>query len=175
LKTIYLGKLGPMTISAKPNMFVGVATMWVILAVIGYVVLHLTLIQAILGGMVAALLHVAFEVVHQYGHYLAGQQVGYPLKGVRFWWILGGSIYPSDEPELPAATHIRRALGGPIISLIATAITGIIAWLLMAVGGVVWYVAMFVFLDNLLFFTLGALLPLGFTDGSTLIHYWGKH
>jgi hypothetical protein len=34
--------------------------------------------------------------------------------------------------------------------------------------------ALFAFWNNLLFFTLGALLPLGFTDGSTLLKYWGQ-
>jgi hypothetical protein len=29
-------------------------------------------------------------------------------------------------------------------------------------------------LDNLFFFTLGALLPLGFTDGSTILRWMGK-
>ena len=31
------------------------------------------------------------------------------------------------------------------------------------------FIAAFLFWDNLLVFTLGALLPLGFTDGSTII------
>jgi hypothetical protein len=42
---------------------------------------------------------------------------------------------------------------------------------LSAAGGVAFYVAAFFALDNLLVFTLGAFLPLGFTDGSTLL-YW---
>ncbi len=29
-------------------------------------------------------------------------------------------------------------------------------------------------IDNLFIFTIGSLLPLGFTDGSTLLHWWGK-
>jgi hypothetical protein len=174
MKTIYLGKLGPMMISAKPNMFIGVAVLWAILAAVGYAVLHLTLIAAVAGGLIAAVIHLLLEVVHQTGHYLAGKQVGHPLKGVRFWWILGGSIYPSDEPELPAAMHIRRALGGPIMSFAATVISGIIAWLLLPVGGAIWYLGIFVFLDNLFFYTLGAFLPLPFLDGGALLHYWGK-
>jgi hypothetical protein len=34
------------------------------------------------------------------------------------------------------------------------------------------FLLLFFFLDNLLVFTLGAFLPLGFTDGSTLLRYW---
>jgi hypothetical protein len=32
----------------------------------------------------------------------------------------------------------------------------------------------FFFLDNLLVFTIGSLLPLGFTDGSTLLAWWPR-
>jgi hypothetical protein len=39
---------------------------------------------------------------------------------------------------------------------------------------VYWWVALFFFLDNLLVLTLGAFVPLGFTDGSTLLRWWGK-
>ncbi len=34
--------------------------------------------------------------------------------------------------------------------------------------------ALFFFLDNLLVLTLGALLPLGFTDGSTILRWRAK-
>jgi hypothetical protein len=96
------------------------------------------------------------------------------MSGMRFWWVLAQSIYPSDEQELAPAVHVRRALGGPIMSLGITVIAGISALLLAPAGGLAWMLAMFAFLDSLLVFTLGALLPLGFTDGSTLIRYWGK-
>jgi hypothetical protein len=36
------------------------------------------------------------------------------------------------------------------------------------------WVGTFFFLDNLLIFTLGVFVPLGFTDGSTLLRWWGK-
>ena len=79
-----------------------------------------------------------------------------------------------DEGPLPAAVHVRRALGGPLASLVLTCIAAAIALALRPLGGVLWWLALFFFLDNLLVLTLGAFLPLGFTDGSTLPHWWGK-
>ena len=93
------------------------------------------------------------------------------MTGVQFWWVLSSSLYPPDEPELPPATHISRALGGPTASFLLTLIAGGITLALAATGGVLWYVALFFFLDNLLVLFLGAFLPLGFTDGSTLLRW----
>ena len=174
MKTIYLGKLGGLTISTKPNAFIGSILLWGVLASVGLFVLHLPTMQAILGGLAAALMHLLFEMIHQYGHAIAAKRSGYPMIGMRFWWILAQSIYPSTEPELAPSVHVRRALGGPFMSLTVTVVVGVIAMLLRSMGGLIWYLAAFAFLDSLLFFTLGALLPLGFTDGSTLLRYWGK-
>lgn len=96
------------------------------------------------------------------------------MLGVRFWTIFGASIYPPDEPELPAEVHIQRALGGPISSAIMTMVVGLLAFFSREAGGVIWYVFVFDWLDNLLVFTLGSFLPLGFTDGSTLLRWWPK-
>jgi hypothetical protein len=50
----------------------------------------------------------------------------------------------------------------------------VVTLLLRSLGSALWWVGVFFFLDNLIVFTLGALLPLGFTDGSTLLYWWGK-
>ena len=106
----------------------------------------------------------------------AARRTGYPMSGIRLgkWGVLGTSLYPADEPALPAAIHIRRALGGPAGSLVVTLAAAAVALALRAEGGALWWVAVFVFLDNLLLLTLGAFLPLGFTDGSTLLRWWGN-
>jgi hypothetical protein len=75
---------------------------------------------------------------------------------------------------LPANIHIRRALGGPVGSLLLTLLAAVIGLALRPLGGTPWLVGAFFFLDNLLVFTLGAFLPLGFTDGSTLLEWRGK-
>ena len=98
------------------------------------------------------------------------------MIGIRLgeWGLLGTSVYPPDEQTLPARIHIRRALGGPTGSLLLSAVAAVTALALRTVGGALWWVALFFFLDNLVVFTLGAFPPLGFTDGSTLLQWWGK-
>jgi len=98
------------------------------------------------------------------------------MVGIRLgkWGLLGTSLYPPDEEALPAKTHIRRALGGPIGSLLFTVVAAVTALVLRPVSVALWWVGVFFFLDNLIVFALGAFLPLGFTDGSTLLQWWGK-
>jgi len=98
------------------------------------------------------------------------------MIGIRLgeWGLLGTSVYPPDEQTLPARIHIRRALGGPTGSLLLSAVAAVTALALRTVGGALWWVAVFFFLDNLVVFTLGAFLPLGFTDGGALLQWWGK-
>jgi hypothetical protein len=52
--------------------------------------------------------------------------------------------------------------------------TGWITIGLKDIASVAYWIVFFSFLENLFVFTLGAFLPLGFTDGSTLLRYWGK-
>ena len=143
---------------------------------VGIGVLHLPAVTAVAGGFLAVLLHWASELIHQLSHAWAARRAGHPMTGIRFgtMGLLSTSVYPPDEPPLPAAVHIRRALGGPTGSLLSTVVVAVVAALLRPAGGAPWWVAFFVFLDNLFVLTLGALLPLGFTDGSTLLHWWGK-
>ncbi|MEI2608850.1 MAG: hypothetical protein V9G20_09490 [Candidatus Promineifilaceae bacterium] len=55
------------------------------------------------------------------------------------------------------------------ISLIALIITLIARNIL---NGPFWWVSILFFIQNFFIFFLGAFLPLGFTDGSTLLRYW---
>ena len=83
------------------------------------------------------------------------------------------SLWPPDEPPLTGRIHIQRALGGPIASILL----GMLALLVAAVigpGGLGWWLAVFAAFDNLLVLGLGAFAPLGFTDGSTILYWWGK-
>ena len=168
-----LGRLAGLRLTAGPSVIVGSVVLWVIL---GNIALWLGAPAgaAIGGGLAAVLLHWASDIVHQIGHARAARATGHPMIGIQLWWVLSTSIYPRDEGPLPAAAHIRRALGGPIASLLLTLAAAALALALGPAGGAPWWLAVFVFLDNLLVLTLGALLPLGFTDGSTLLHWWGK-
>jgi uncharacterized membrane protein len=95
------------------------------------------------------------------------------MTGLELWWAFSTSRYPQDEPALPAETHLWRAVGGPAASGALTLLAAGLALALSQVGGVLWWVAVFFFWENLLLFTLFALLPLGFADGSSL-WYWGR-
>lgn len=171
---VSLGKFAGLHLTAEPSALVAFLLVWVSLAALGLGWLNLALGQAIVGGLVAAALHWDGELIHNLGHAWAARRTGFPMKGVHFWGVLGTSVYPRNEPELPKGLHIRRALGGPLASLGWTVILGITAYLAYPLGGAARWVSLFAFLDNLFIFTLGAFLPLPFTDGGTLLRFWGK-
>ena len=169
--TYKLGSIAGLRLTAQPSTIISSIVLWVILSVVAFGLLHLPPGAAMLGALVAVALHWLSVLIHQLGHALAARRAEYPMVGIEFWLLLSRSLYPKEEPALPADIHIRRALGGPIISLLCSLLAGLCALVLHGPGGVLWWVAFFFFLDNLLVFTLGAILPLGFTDGSTLL-YW---
>jgi hypothetical protein len=182
MKSIDLGKIAGLRVSAFPNALIGFIGLWIVLSILAIVPPLLPPVHAIIGALICTLLHVFSEFWHQLGHSWAAGRTGYPMSGVRFWWILGQSMYPKDEPALPGSIHIRRALGGPIASFLL-ALFSAVAFL--AIGNLIgetnepntliwWWVSFFLILDNLFFFTIGAFLPLGFTDGSTILRWWGK-
>ena len=86
--------------------------------------------DVVIGAVMAVVLHWASEFVHQLGHAWAARRVGYPMTGIRFWGVLSTSLYPSDELPLPAALHIRRALGGPMASLLLSVAAALLVWAL---------------------------------------------
>jgi Zn-dependent protease len=169
-----LGRLAGLNLSARPSAVAGTIVLWAILAALGAALLDLPVGTAIVASLAAVALHWGSELLHQLGHAWAARRVGYPMIGVRAWGVLSASIYPPDEPALPGRIHIRRALGGPLASLLVTVVAGALALALRPLGGAIWWLALFFCLENLLVFTLGSLLPLGFNDGSTLLHWWGK-
>ncbi len=183
-KRFELGYIAGLRITARVSAFVTLLIIWLVLTAIAYRVIGLPLGDAVVGGLVAAILHYLFELVHQLGHSIAARQTGYPMIGVAFFGPIGLSVYPKDEPQLPGRVHIHRALGGPIISGVVSLLVGLLYLFLsgtFTIGQsephlplVIVWVVLVVLLDNLLVFTLGALLPLGFTDGSTIWRWWGK-
>lgn len=172
-----LFQIAGLTVTATGQTFVIFVVLAVVLSVVG-LMLSLPLVQALIFGVVAAFLHYLLDFLHHIGHSIAARSTGYPMSGVFFWGIFGASVYPRDEGELPAAIHIRRALGGPIMSAI---ISVILLVLLLTVGrasgGLVAALLGFAFLANLLLYTLGALGP-GFglleTDFETIRKWRGK-
>src|SRR6476469_7467121 len=168
-----LGKIRGLKLTADNSALLGLLLLWVVLGVAVVILLRLSVIEGVTLGLVGAILHWIAELMHQLGHAQAARKAGYPMIEVRFWWLLSSSIYPADEPKLPAEIHIRRALGGPTRSFILAVAFGIIT-LLLPQGSYQWWASLFFAADNFLVFTVGSLLPLGFTDGTTLLRWLRK-
>jgi Zn-dependent protease len=176
MNEIKLGRLAGLEFSAVPSAIIGALVLWLALSGIAIGVLNLPLGEALIGAVAAAALQFLSETAHQFGHVQAARQTGYPMIGIRYWGVLSSSLYPADEPTLPAAIHIRRALGGPTASAAVTLVAAAILLAIQMAGvkGTVWWLALYFLLINLFEFTLGSFLPLGFTDGSTLLYWRGK-
>lgn len=172
--TVSLGRIGELEISAKRMAFVSFVAVWLVMSALGVLVAHLSFGEGIISGFVIACLHYVSELIHHLGHAGAARNTGYPMRGVRFVHVLAFSVYPKEEPDLPGRIHIRRALGGPLMSFLVTVITLLILLVAQNVGMLFYWIALCFFLDNLFVFTLGAFLPLSFTDGGTIARYWGK-
>lgn len=170
-----LGRLAGLDISATPSAIVGALALWIILSGIALLILKLPVGTAIIGGLAATILHFFSELWHQLGHSWAARSTGYPMTGIRFGFlgVLSTVLYPKDEPALPPKTHIRRALGGPIASLLMSAVA-LIIYLIIAngrSGGTLWWLAVFFLFENFVVFTLEVFVPLGFNDASTILHW----
>ena len=173
-KKFRLGNVAGLTVYGRGNALPGAVAVWLVFTILTFWFLDFSLREAVIAGLAVMLLHYASEFWHHYCHAWAARRTGYPMEGVLYLWVVAVSLYPRDEPELPAKIHIRRALGGPFGSLALALFAGIITWALRPFGGMMYWLAGFVFLDNMLIYTICALLPLGFTDGSTLLRWWGK-
>lgn len=165
----HLGSVFGLQLTASLSVLAGIVAIWVIAAAGANLLLDIPHDEALIGGLACAILHILSEILHQFGHAWAARRTGYPMSGIHLWLALGTSVYPPDEGTLPPSVHIRRALGGPMGSFLVTIVAAIIALFLRPWDQTPGWIAAFFFLDNLLTFTLGAFLPLGFTDGSTLL------
>lgn len=168
-------RLMGLEVSARGAALPGFVGVWAVLVAGARFGLGFGWAESIGGGLAGATGHFLAEFLHQVGHAIAARRTGHPMRGMRFGMlgVLALSQYPADEPDLPARVHIRRALGGPLLSLGIAVLVGLGTG--FAFGPpLAWPEAVLFFFaaDNLLVFCLGALLPLGFTDGSTILRYW---
>ncbi len=174
MKALQLGRWLGLWIEVLPSAWLGMAMSWTDSALAYAAFGAFSTADAVLSGLALAGLHVGVTLVHHYGHAIAAAQTGYPMTGVRFRFGIATSLYPDSEPQLPARVHIRRALGGPIASVVLALIAGVAAVILRIAGSQAWTLALITAIDSLLVFGLGVLIPLGFTDGSTLLYWWGR-
>jgi hypothetical protein len=174
-----LFNLAGLKISAMPSALIGSIVLWLLFTVIAIIATDLALGVAIIAGFIMMLSHWSFEIIHQLGHAGAARQAGYPMVGIRLYLALGASVYPPTEGDVPARVHIQRALGGPIISTIIMLLAGVLVAILSSAGEFLRLLAWFAFLDNLLVFSLGAIIPFPLpnlleNDGATLLRWWPK-
>ena len=172
-KIIRLGVLTGLELNARPSALAAYLILTVSLSALGVFALGLPPLQALLFGLICAVLHFGGELWHNLSHAAAARRAGYPMIGVTFWGLLATSRYPENEGSPPANVHIQRALGGPLGSIVMTVLAGVILLAAKDSAPLTASLSWFFFLDNLLVFSLGSFLPLGFTDGSTIL-YWLK-
>jgi hypothetical protein len=147
------------------------------MALLAWLLLALTAAEAVLAGALSAALFFVFEVLHHLGHALAARSTGYPMTGVRFFSVFAASQYPADEPALPRALHIRRALGGFWVNVLLGGLllpAALAAW---PQGGLPAWLLAYSAAANLFVLGIGSLLPIkvpggdGLTDGGTLLKH----
>ena len=170
----HLGSVYGLHVRVGKASALGWLVLWGALTGMALGLLHAALFPALLGALLAVLLHLLSELTHQWGHAWAARRTGYPMTGLQVWWAHSTSLYPRDEPALPAEAHLWRALGGPAFSACLALLTAALVLALCPVGGLLWWVVLWWCGENLVLFTLGALLPLGFTDGSSLWYWWRR-
>ncbi len=174
MKEYELGRFAGLDVSFKPSAILGTVLLWILFSLLAIQWFGISSIKAFVGGVILVLLHWASVIVHHLGHAWAAYMTGYPMAGIRLCAIFGISIYPLSEGCLPATIHIRRALGGPIASLVVTLVAISIVLILEPMDDQLLWIGAIFFMDNLIFFTLGSLVPMGINDGSTLLRWWGK-
>lgn len=172
-----LGKVGKLDITAATSAGLGFFLLWGVFGLLGRKLFRLGPGAALTGGLLAAAMHFVSEMWHQMGHARAAERTGYPMDGVHLWGVLGTSVYPADEPDLPPEVHVERALGGPRASVLLALAGGLLAVVVRPISGLATMVATLFALENFLVFTVGAFFPLPFmeTDGTTLKHYRDSH
>ena len=164
--------------SVAKSALYGSAFVALVAALLAYFFGHLTILDSIIAGILATLLHWLGEIVHQYGHYLASKAVGHPMNGVRLWTILGTSLYPKEEGELPAGIHIRRALGGPAISFVVLLISAALWYFLGSYSPMTNFLLLWIVWEQILIYAFAALLPIKIgdfaVDGGTILFWMTK-
>lgn len=169
-----LGTIWGVAIWFKASSLLLSGLLWLLFSVAVRLLFDLSWGTAVEVGFTAVILHWLSDLLHHLGHAWVARRVGYPMQRIISWLILMTSVYPKDEPSLPAAIHIRRALGGPSASLLIAALSGALLLILPANNSPLTLLVAFLFWENLLVFFLGAFVPLGFTDGSTLLYWWPR-
>lgn len=173
-KRLPLGRWFGLDLSITPLALLMYAGLALLSLLASAVFARLDALSALWSGLVVAIGMFLSDWLHHYGHSLAARWTGYPMTGMHFYSLFANSLYPPDEPALPAGLHIRRALGGFWVNLLIGLLLGAAANSLgLAGGGLGWATSVLAFL-NFFVLGLGALLPLEIkglaaTDGAVIL------
>ena len=185
MRSILVGPVLGLRTALLPLFWPSYLALALVAGFLSHTMVHLSWGLAVLAGLLSALIFLVCEWLHQFGHSLAARSVGGPMVGIRFFNLFSASEYPADDPALPRAAHVRRALGGFWVNLVLGLLflpVAVKLWphgreiLPPAVSLLAW-LAGFGLVINVLVLGLGALLPLripggGLNDGGTLLKYW---
>ncbi len=155
--------------------FLGLVVLFTVITL----VLGLPLIEALIAGVLLAILHYVGSIWHHLGHSTTARRAGYPMIGITYWGLLGRSEYLQEgENDVPPQAHIQRAIGGAIFSAIACVVL-FVGLLLLNGDSVLLHMVLAVALfENVAVYTLGALFPpvkMGdFSNDGATIAYWRK-
>lgn len=83
MKEYRIGEFADIQLKALPTTIIGFLILWIVLGSIAYWLLGFAPMVAVLGGLLAAVLHFLSELVHHLGHALAAHRTGYPMSGIR--------------------------------------------------------------------------------------------
>ena len=107
---LHLGHLAGLRLTASNSALIGSGFLWISLSALAAIFLRMMIIEAVALGLFAVILHWIGNIAHQLGHARAARASGHPMVGIRLWGLLSSSIYPADEPPLPAqGRHPARA------------------------------------------------------------------
>ena len=133
---------------------------------------------ALAAGLLSAVVFFVSEWLHQAGHALAAWRVGHPMRGIHYFSLFSGSVYPAEEPALPRRVHVLRSLGGFCVNVLLGSVLAVWALSAWPQGGLGAWLLAFGAVANLFVLGLGALLPIsvpggdGLTDGGALLKHW---
>lgn len=149
-----------MPVSVHLSAFIGSLILAIILMGAAMTLGGLNTQDAILAACVALALHWLAVLVHNYGHFFVAKRIGYPSTGLLLRLIFARVNYPEDEGELTPQIHLKRALSGPLFSLILALLVVPIAlaWLIPR-DGIAQFLGYWLVLDYGWVFTFGALFP----------------
>ena len=172
MRKFCIGRVYGLDLIVEPQFIIACLGVSGVAAALGMLLLHKSISNAVLGGLAFGVLHALSVFLHDFGHAIAARSTGYPMTGIEFgrYGLLATTLYPPAEPPLPGRIHIRRALGGPLMSFGVAVILGGLTFVL-ARQSVAWWVVLVGSWHNLLSFTLQVLLPVPWADGGTLAQW----